>query len=110
MSIAVLRTFISKRKEEHEAKLSKRIKKVLKVSEDHDSGTEPISDSSKPNGKSNGECDKIPDNEPGGTCEELEKLPECKGQGELKPPRVLEVLNLNLVLFATFSLWGLWFK
>ncbi|GKB39087.1 probable tRNA (guanine(26)-N(2))-dimethyltransferase 1 [Tanacetum coccineum] len=41
MSIAVLRTFISKRKQEHEALLAKRMKKASKVSE------EPVS-----NGKS----------------------------------------------------------
>ncbi|KAI3799073.1 hypothetical protein L1987_34363 [Smallanthus sonchifolius] len=93
MSIAVLRTFISKRREEHEALLAKRIKKVIKVSEDHNSGSEPPSDSPKPNGKSNGECEEIPENEPCDTCEEPEKLPEVKGHGELKPPRVLEALS-----------------
>ncbi|KAD7479467.1 hypothetical protein E3N88_02603 [Mikania micrantha] len=93
MSIAVLRTFVSKRKEEHEALLSKRIKRVLKVSEDHASTSEPPLDSPKPNEKSNGECEETPDNEPRDICEEPEKLPVGKGQGELKPPRVLEALS-----------------
>ncbi|KAL8193455.1 hypothetical protein R6Q57_026590 [Mikania cordata] len=93
MSIAVLRTFVLKRKEEHETLLSKRIKRVLKVSEDHASTSEPPLDSPKPNEKSNGECEETSDNEPHDTCEEPEKLPVGKGQGELKPPRVLEALS-----------------
>ncbi|GKD06640.1 probable tRNA (guanine(26)-N(2))-dimethyltransferase 1 [Tanacetum coccineum] len=75
MSIAVLRTFISKRKQEHEALLAKRMKKASKVSE------EPVS---------NGKSEETPPDEPCGTPE---KVPEGRGRGELKPPRVLEALS-----------------
>ncbi|CAI9272626.1 unnamed protein product [Lactuca saligna] len=83
MSVAVLRTFISKRKEEHEAQLSKRTKKAMKESEDHDSGLEAPSGTTASNGKSNGESEKMPHGEE----------PEAKFRGELKPPRVLEALS-----------------
>ncbi|KAL7613900.1 hypothetical protein Lser_V15G07598 [Lactuca serriola] len=83
MSVAVLRTFISKRKEEHEAQLSKRTKKAMKASEDHDSGLEAPSGTTASNGKSNGESEKMPHGEE----------PEAKFRGELKPPRVLEALS-----------------
>lgn len=83
MSVAVLRTFISKRKEEHEAQLSKRTKKAMKASEDHDSGLEAPSGITASNGKSNGESEKMPHGEE----------PEAKFRGELKPPRVLEALS-----------------
>ncbi|XP_043812998.1 probable tRNA (guanine(26)-N(2))-dimethyltransferase 2 isoform X2 [Manihot esculenta] len=54
LSIAVLRTFISKRKEEHEARLSRRTKPVKKASEKDASGSsKPAAD----NEKSNGECE-----------------------------------------------------
>ncbi|KAI3520911.1 hypothetical protein L1887_10366 [Cichorium endivia] len=87
MSIAVLRTFISKRKEEHEAHLSKRAKKAMKVSEDHDSGLEAPSESTTRNGKSNDESETMPNGE------EPEETPDRKVRGELKPPRVLEALS-----------------
>ncbi|KAI7742753.1 hypothetical protein M8C21_022031 [Ambrosia artemisiifolia] len=86
MSIAVLRTFISKRKEEHEAFLSKRMNKALKK-ENHAS-----------NGNSNGECEpskEIPEGEPCSNGNEPEKPIEGKGQGQLKPPRVLEALSAS---------------
>ncbi|XP_071735108.1 tRNA (guanine(26)-N(2))-dimethyltransferase 2-like [Rutidosis leptorrhynchoides] len=95
MSIAVLRTFISKRKEEHEARLCKRNKKALKVSEDCDSGLETPNESPMPNGKSNGECQETRADEPCGTSKEAEKIPEANGRGELKPPRVLEALSAS---------------
>ncbi|XP_071712106.1 tRNA (guanine(26)-N(2))-dimethyltransferase 1-like [Rutidosis leptorrhynchoides] len=93
MSIAVLRTFISKRKEEHEALLSKRAKKA---SEKH------VSESEAPvkltNGSSNGASEPsktIPDGEPCSNGDESEKLFEGKARGELKPPRVLEALSAS---------------
>ncbi|KAI3768479.1 hypothetical protein L2E82_19192 [Cichorium intybus] len=92
MSIAVLRAFISKRKEEHEAQLSKRTKKSSKVSENHVSESEtPV----KINGNSNGEIEpseKIPDC---GLNNEEDKPQEAKPQVELKPPRVLEALSAS---------------
>ncbi|KAF2313697.1 hypothetical protein GH714_012770 [Hevea brasiliensis] len=60
LSIAVLRTFISKRKEEHEARLSRRTKSVQKVSDKDASGSAVEEVSDKPavdSEKSNGECE-----------------------------------------------------
>lgn len=102
MSIAVLRTFISKRKEEHEALLSKRAKKALQVSENNASeieagasGMERGDELITQNGSSNGEAEpsvEIPEGEPCSNVDEAEKVLEGKGRAELKPPRVLEVL------------------
>lgn len=89
MSIAVLRTFISKRKEEHEALLSKRMQKASKVSENHAA-----------NGSSNGECEPsevIPEGEPCSNGDEPEKAVEGRAPRELKPTRVLEVPNFPSV-------------
>lgn len=64
LSIAVLRTFISKRKEEHEARLSRRTKSVQKLSEKDASGSgiEASDRLAVDNEKSNGECeDKVSD-------------------------------------------------
>ncbi|KAI3750647.1 hypothetical protein L2E82_21361 [Cichorium intybus] len=82
-----LGTFISKRKEEHEAHLSKRVKKAMKVSDDHDSGLEAPSEFTTLNGKSNSESEMMRNGE------ELEKTPKGKVRGELKLPRVLEALS-----------------
>ncbi|CAN1765275.1 Probable tRNA (guanine(26)-N(2))-dimethyltransferase 1 [Linum perenne] len=81
MSIAVLRTFISKRKEEHEANLSKRAKKSgRKVSE---------------NGASGNECNGDSEVTEKSSVEEMVKIAEGKARGELKPPRVLEALSAS---------------
>ena len=112
ISIAVLRTFISKRKQEHEAILSKKTRGVPKV---------PEKDSSKPDMeedphesppedcKTNGNCEVeegSPEDpcstmdesdkaaEPPNTTGEPNKITEGKGRWELKPPRVLEVFNI----------------
>ncbi|KAL4581952.1 hypothetical protein LXL04_006486 [Taraxacum kok-saghyz] len=87
LSIAVLRAFITKRKQEHEAQLCKRSKKSSKVSENHASESET---SIKLNGSSNGESEpseKTPDTE--------SKTELDKPQSELKPPRVLEALSAS---------------
>ncbi|KAJ0832818.1 putative tRNA (guanine(26)-N(2))-dimethyltransferase [Helianthus annuus] len=83
MSIAVLRTFISKRKEEHEALLSKRMNKASKK-ENHAS-----------NGTSNGECETSKETPEGEPCSNGAEPVEGKGQGQLKPPRVLEALSAS---------------
>lgn len=102
ISIAVLRTFIAKRKEEHEARLSKRTKKVTKVSE-NDASEDVIEE--KPNGSavnseiSNGDIEvqeQISHDEPCGISEEVVKTAEGKGPAELKAPKVLEVLKIVL--------------
>jgi tRNA (guanine26-N2/guanine27-N2)-dimethyltransferase len=98
LSIAVLRTFISKRQEEHEAMLSKRTKSAKKASEKDASGPaveEASTGSALDNEKSNGECEvheEISQNEPCSISEESVKNTEGNHHGELKPPKVLEVL------------------
>ncbi|KAK9272924.1 hypothetical protein L1049_003303 [Liquidambar formosana] len=101
ISIAVLRTFISKRKQEHEAMLSKRTKTSQKVSEKdasepavEEAHFDPIAN----NEKSNGECEvleEVSQDEPCSIVEEQVKTTEGKGRGELKPPRVLEALSAS---------------
>ncbi|KAI3698875.1 hypothetical protein L2E82_42761 [Cichorium intybus] len=87
MSVAVLRAFISRHKEEHEAQLSKRTKKSPKVSQNHASESET---SVKVNGSTNGEfehSEKIPEVE---LNNEQDKPQEAKARVESKPPTVLE--------------------
>ncbi|KAJ6766503.1 TRNA (GUANINE(26)-N(2))-DIMETHYLTRANSFERASE 1-RELATED [Salix purpurea] len=101
LSIAVLRTFISKRQEEHGAMLSKRKKSVEKASEKDASGPaveEASTESALDNGKSNGECEvheEISQDEPCSVSEEPVKNSEGNHHGELKPPRVLEALSAS---------------
>ncbi|KAJ6738680.1 N 2 N 2 -DIMETHYLGUANOSINE TRNA METHYLTRANSFERASE [Salix koriyanagi] len=76
LSIAVLRTFVSKRQEEHGAMLSKRKKSAEKASEKDASGPaveEASTESALDNGKSNGECEvheEISQDEPCSVSEE----------------------------------------
>ncbi|TKY50147.1 tRNA (guanine(26)-N(2))-dimethyltransferase 1 [Spatholobus suberectus] len=116
ISIAVLRTFISKRKQEHEAYLSKRTKGAQKVSENDGSSElvmEEVPDTTPPEDhKSNGECKVEEEISPEERCSTVEEasvkiteecsttegqinLSEGKGQRELKPPRVLEALSAS---------------
>ncbi|KAK3011645.1 hypothetical protein RJ639_011319 [Escallonia herrerae] len=96
ISIAVLRTFISRRKEEHEAFLSKRKKTASKISEEPasepEAPIEPIMQDGKPNGKVE-ESEEISQDEPCSISEEPVRTLEGKGRVELKPPRVLEALS-----------------
>ncbi|KAE8686093.1 putative tRNA (guanine(26)-N(2))-dimethyltransferase 1 [Hibiscus syriacus] len=100
MSTAVLRTFILRRKQEHEALLSKRNKSAANVPEknalisDIDNKTNGSDMNTK---KSNEECEEPgekPEEEPCTTSEEPVKK-EGKVQGEVKPPRVLEALSAS---------------
>jgi tRNA (guanine26-N2/guanine27-N2)-dimethyltransferase len=97
LSIAVLRTFVSKRKEEHEAKLSKRTKSADKASGKDASEpavVEESNGSALDNEKSNVECEvhkEISQVEPCSISEEPMKSAEGNHRGELKPPKVLEV-------------------
>ncbi|XP_057447743.1 tRNA (guanine(26)-N(2))-dimethyltransferase 2-like [Lotus japonicus] len=114
MSIAVLRTFISKRKQEHEANLSKRSKKTQKPSENGSSElvTEEVFHEAAPEDhKSNGECEIKEEISPEEPCSETDgsvkiteecrsgeeqiDLLEGKGRKELKPPIVLEALSAS---------------
>lgn len=109
-SIAVLRTFITKRKEEHEAFLLKRTKGAQKASKNDTSELvmeEVDNKTPSEDHKSNGKCElekEISPEEPCSTMEDSAKITEeCgakkeqidhsegKGPKELKPPRVLEV-------------------
>lgn len=79
--------------------LSRRTKAVQKVSNDSASKLEAPIESNKGNDKSNGECEESEEaslDEPCSIPEEPVKILEGKGRGELKPPRVLEVLFYNL--------------
>ncbi|KAE8696041.1 putative tRNA (guanine(26)-N(2))-dimethyltransferase 2 [Hibiscus syriacus] len=100
MSIAVLRTFILRRKQEHEALLSKRNKSAANVPEKN----VLISDiENKPNGsgmntkKSNEECEEPGENPEEESCTTSEEPVETEGKvlGEVKPPRVLEALSAS---------------
>ncbi|GER49286.1 tRNA (guanine(26)-N(2))-dimethyltransferase [Striga asiatica] len=100
MSIAVLRTFISKRKEEHEALLSKKRKTGPEVAGEPAIEHETITDASICKDKSNGECEvsqEVPQDKP--TCTSVDKPSNQYGKGsrelKLKPPRVLEALSAS---------------
>ncbi|XP_042497966.1 probable tRNA (guanine(26)-N(2))-dimethyltransferase 2 [Macadamia integrifolia] len=100
LSIAVLRTFISKCKEEHAARLAKRNKTAHKALEDASSGhveeeegeeTKSMHDS----GKSNGECEVQMDPSQNKSCDispEPDLTTEGKGPEKTKTYRVLEAL------------------
>lgn len=107
ISIAVLRTFIAKRKEEHETSLSKRTKTTTKVSEKDASQhvREETPNGSSENGEiSNRDCEeeKASHDEPCGISEDHVKTTEGKGLAQLKPPRVLEVLKTVFIFFFFF--------
>ncbi|XP_050135093.1 probable tRNA (guanine(26)-N(2))-dimethyltransferase 2 [Malus sylvestris] len=101
ISVAVLRTFITKRKEEHEARLSKKAKPAPKES-DKDASDSVVEE--VPNEpaiyeeKTNGDCEmaaEISQDEPCSISEKTDKVTEGKWRGELKPPRVLEALSAS---------------
>ncbi|XP_055804081.1 tRNA (guanine(26)-N(2))-dimethyltransferase 1-like isoform X2 [Solanum dulcamara] len=95
MSIAVLRTFISQRKQEHEAMLARRTKAGNKVP---DAKAENPGDSVQCNGESNDGSEVLKDASHGESCsipEEQTKNLRGKGREELKPPRVLEALSAS---------------
>lgn len=95
MSIAVLRTFISQRKQEHDAKLARRTKAGNKVP---DAKAENPGDSVQHNGESKDGSEVLKDTSNGELCsipEEQTKNLRGKGREELKPPRVLEALSAS---------------
>ncbi|KAK6152640.1 hypothetical protein DH2020_012279 [Rehmannia glutinosa] len=99
MSIAVLRTFISKRKQEHEAMLLRRKKPGPKVAEETAVDPEAIiMDSTTHNEKSNVHCEvaqEISQDEPCSISGDPAAHQEGKCRAELKPPRVLEALSAS---------------
>lgn len=109
MSIAVLRTFISKRKHEHEALLLKRTKGAQKAPEKDSSepdGEEAAEESVRNDENTNGKCEvpeEISQDEPCSISKESVKTPEGKGRGEMRPPRVLEVFLCSYVISFWFT-------
>lgn len=93
MSIAVLRTFISKRKQEHEALLSKRNKKNVSSSDVEDKPNDCDMNIEKSNEQG---LEEKPNEDPCTASEEPVKI-EGKVRGKLKPPRVLEVIPQSFV-------------
>ena len=102
MSIAVLRTFIAKRKEEHAARLSKKVKehKVPGATTSDNVAEGPVAQDKA----ASGDCDILPDHsmddEPDNTNKPVkvdeadntnEPVTSSKGQKELKAPKILEV-------------------
>ncbi|GAB4826487.1 hypothetical protein Ancab_033382 [Ancistrocladus abbreviatus] len=101
ISIAVLRTFISKRKQEHEAFLSRKAKKVRKDIEDKSAelvGEEEPSEFEMDDEKSNGETETtegIFEDAPSNVSGEPVEGTDSRVRRELKPPRVLEALSAS---------------
>ncbi|XP_074379991.1 tRNA (guanine(26)-N(2))-dimethyltransferase 2-like [Apium graveolens] len=93
ISIAVLRAFISKRKQEHEAPTSRRKKTPPTLQETPSS--EPKAPANSVNGIVNGKCEvSEPPHESCKISEEPRETQE-KVRKELKPPRVLEALSAS---------------
>ncbi|PIN06359.1 O-methyltransferase [Handroanthus impetiginosus] len=96
MSIAVLRTFISKRKQEHEAMLSRRAK-ARKVAKEP-AVKQAVTVTAMHNRESNDGCEvsqEISEDEPCSISDDPAAGQEREGQDELKPPRVLEALSAS---------------
>lgn len=105
LSIAVLRTFINKRKEEHEAFLSRKAKGGLRTFEgksdafvSKENGSAEV-DRETSNGVHDGDAPEAaePMDVSLGNVGEPSNGVGVKAQRELKPPRVLEVLDLDFV-------------
>lgn len=102
MSIAVLREFISKRKQEHEAKSSKRTRPASKVIEKDASEASKEETPSK-NGMNNGDHEVASEDGPSSASKDPAKTTERFAPREPKPPKVLEVFLYSLfgVLFQS---------
>ncbi|CAJ2665855.1 unnamed protein product [Trifolium pratense] len=114
LSIAVLRAFISKRKQEHEAYLLKIANRAKKASENDssESAVEEVDNKTPPEDhKTNGKCESVEEASPVESCTTMEgsvkideecdadeekiDQSEVKGPKELKPPIVLEALSAS---------------
>lgn len=105
MSIAVLRTFILRRKQEHEALLSKKNKSAAKLPENNVSVYEvddKLNDSDMNTENSNEECEGPPEKSQDNTCTTSEEPVKRVGKvrGELKLSRVLEVILKSSSFFS----------
>jgi tRNA (guanine26-N2/guanine27-N2)-dimethyltransferase len=94
MSIAVLRTFVVKRKDEHEALMNKKNKSHKKAKQSETS----VPDGEDPLGRQHDEMDVVHEKELKQGADEIDdsskevpKTPSWKVTRELKPPIVLEV-------------------
>lgn len=107
MSIAVLRTFISKRKQEQETMMSRKRKSGPKAVGEPTVEPEILKDTVIDVGESNGEREvpsEISQEEPCSISEDPATNHEGKGRGEVKPPRVLEVtIGLMLILLLLIA-------
>lgn len=104
MSLAVLRTFISKREQEHEARLLSRKTKIGAKEVSEPVVVEPIDVEQEE--KSNEQCDvseEVSLDEPCSISENPATNHGGKGMGELKPARVLEVV-IEFMLLMLFPL------
>ncbi|XP_030452207.1 tRNA (guanine(26)-N(2))-dimethyltransferase 2-like [Syzygium oleosum] len=100
LSVAVLRSFIEKRKLEHEAFLTKRTKSAEKVLEKNSESVSEAAPNELPmdDVKCNGEremLDETPQEEPCSVHEDIPESTNGKMKRELKPPRVLEALSAS---------------
>ncbi|KAL1211377.1 tRNA (guanine(26)-N(2))-dimethyltransferase 2 [Cardamine amara subsp. amara] len=94
MSIAVLREFISKRKQEHEAKLSKRTRSASTAIE-KDSSEASKEETPSENGLNNGEHKVASEDGPSSASKEPAKTTQAFAPREPKPPKVLEALSAS---------------
>nr|BAD43176.1 hypothetical protein [Arabidopsis thaliana]BAD43211.1 hypothetical protein [Arabidopsis thaliana] len=94
MSIAVLREFLSKRKQEHEAKSSKRTRPASKVIEKDASGASKEETPSE-NGMNNGDHEVASEDGPSSVSKDPAKTTERFAPREPKPPKVLEALSAS---------------
>ncbi|CAE5965846.1 unnamed protein product [Arabidopsis arenosa] len=94
MSIAVLREFISKRKQEHEAKSSKRARPASKVIE-KDASAASKEETPSENGMNNGDHEVASEDGPSSASKDPAKTAQGFARREPKPPKVLEALSAS---------------
>ncbi|KAG7575680.1 S-adenosyl-L-methionine-dependent methyltransferase [Arabidopsis thaliana x Arabidopsis arenosa] len=94
MSIAVLREFISKRKQEHEAKSSKRTRPASKVI-DKDASAVSKEETPCENGMNNGDHEVASEDGPSSASKDPAKTAQGFARREPKPPKVLEALSAS---------------
>nr|AAF02109.1 putative N2,N2-dimethylguanosine tRNA methyltransferase [Arabidopsis thaliana] len=106
MSIAVLREFLSKRKQEHEAKSSKRTRPASKVIE-KDASEASKEETPSENGMNNGDHEVASEDGPSSVSKDPAKTTERFAPREPKPPKVLEINFVCILIFQALSASGL---
>lgn len=106
MSIAVLRTYIAKREEEHDAYLNKKGKSTKKVPEGSHSASVIVDESTTQDAAANGGTEvkenretEVQKNQSVGEANSISEGYSSKRPQELKAPRVLEVSQCFLFSF-----------